>query len=149
LAKQHGLERGMLRRWVKWFNTYGDEAFKKKFARYSAEFKFSVLQHMWDNELSYRQVAVQFDIRSPGVLGTWERSYRNGGLEALRPRPRGRPKAMAVPTAKPDTPPDNEHRSRDELLAELEYLRMENAYLKKLQALVQARQQQAPRKKRK
>jgi transposase len=56
---------------------------------------------------------------------------------------------MAVPTAKPDTPPDNEHRSRDELLAELDYLRMENAYLKKLQALVQARPQQAPRKKRK
>jgi transposase len=26
LAKLHGLERGMLRRWVKRFNTYGDEA---------------------------------------------------------------------------------------------------------------------------
>jgi transposase len=149
LAKQHGLERGMLRRWVKWFNAYGDEAFKKKFTHYSAEFKLSVLQHMWDNGLSYGQVAVQFDIRSPGALGIWERSYRNGGLDALRPRLRGRPNAMAVPTAKPDTPPDDENRSRDELLAELDYLRMENAYLKKLQALVQARQQQAPPKKRK
>jgi transposase-like protein len=36
LAKLHGLERGMLRRWVKWFNTHGDEAFKKKFTRREA-----------------------------------------------------------------------------------------------------------------
>jgi transposase-like protein len=42
LAKQHGLERGMLRRWVKWFNAYGDEAFQKKFTHYSGEFKLSV-----------------------------------------------------------------------------------------------------------
>ncbi len=55
---------------------------------------------------------------------------------------------MAVPTAKPDMPSD-EKRSREELLAELDYLRMENAYLKKLQALVQARPKQASPKKRK
>lgn len=38
-----------------------------------------------------------------------------------------------------DTPPSDEARSREELLAELAYLRMENAYLKKLEALTQAR----------
>lgn len=38
-----------------------------------------------------------------------------------------------------DGPPDDEARSREELLAELAYLRMENAYLKKLEALTQAR----------
>ena len=46
-------------------------------------------------------------------------------------------------------PPDDENRPRDELLAELNYLRMENAYLKKLQALVQAQQKATPPKKRK
>ena len=56
---------------------------------------------------------------------------------------------MAVPTEKPDTPSDDEKRSREELLAELDYLRMENAYLKKLQALVQARPKPTPPKKRK
>ena len=52
-------------------------------------------------------------------------------------------------TPKPDQAPDDDKRSREELLAEVNQLRMELAYVKKLQALVQARQQQAPRKKRK
>lgn len=55
---------------------------------------------------------------------------------------------MPGSTAKPEKPSDNEARSRDDLLAELEHLRMENAYLKKLQALVQARPKQASPKKR-
>ncbi len=56
---------------------------------------------------------------------------------------------MTTPAAKPDTPSNDEKRSQEELLAELAYLRMENAYLKKLQALVQARPKQAQPKKRK
>ena len=104
---------------------------------------------MWENELSYGQTAVQFDIRNPGVLSVWERSFHSGGLDALKPRPRGKFTAMAAPTAKPDIPSDEGKRSQEELLAELAYLRMENAYLKKLQALVQARPKQASAKKRK
>lgn len=149
VANQHGLSHGMVRRWVKWFEAYGADAFKKKFTHYSAEFKLSALQHVWDNALSYGQVAIQFDIRSPGALGMWERSYRMGGLDALRSRPKGRAKAMAGSIKKPEQPSDPGPRSHDELLAELDYLRMENAYLKKLQALVQTRLQQAPPKKRK
>jgi transposase len=149
VALTHGLSHGMVRRWVIWFKAYGADAFKKKFTHYSADFKLSVLQHMWDNELSYGQVAVKFDVRHPGAIGIWERAYQSGGLEALKSRPRGRSRAMPVPTAKPEKHSDNEVRSRDNLLAELEHLRMENAYLKKLQALVQARPQQALPKKRK
>ena len=39
-----------------------------------------------------------------------------------------------------DRPLSDEDKSREELLAELAYLRMENDYLKKLEALTQARQ---------
>jgi transposase len=42
---------------------------------------------------------------------------------------------------------DNEARARDDLLAELNQLRMEIAYLKKLNALVQAKERAAQRKK--
>jgi len=45
--------------------------------------------------------------------------------------------------------PDDDKRSREQLLAEVNQLRMELAYLKKLDALVQARQSQAQKKKRK
>ena len=49
-----------------------------------------------------------------------------------------KPPAPAVPVA-----PSDEAKSREELLAELKQLRMENAYLKKLEALTQGH---APKK---
>jgi transposase len=150
VARQSGLPRSTLRSWVAWYRVHGEDGIKKKFSHYSAEFKLLVLQHMWDNELSYTRTAAVFNVRDPSFIGTWERTYRDGGIAALQPRPRGRPRKMATP-AKPSTPPspDDEKRSREELLAELNYLRMENAYLKKLKALVQAQRQAAPAKKRK
>jgi len=83
------------------------------------------------------------------MVGIWERAYRDGGVEALMPRPRGRSKAMPTPEPAPDNLPDDDKLSREQLLAEVKQLRMELAYTKKLQALVQARQKQVPQKKRK
>lgn len=146
VAKQHGLSHGLLRRWVDWFKAHGIEGLQKKFSHYSAEFKLTVLKHMWDNELSYGQTATLFNIRNPGCLSTWEREYRRAGLDALVPRRRGRPKTMPAPPSHQDQKLDDSQRSREELETELEQLRMENAYLKKLQALVQARPQVQPKK---
>jgi len=148
IAKKLGLDHGMLRRWVLTFRAHGKDGLTKKFSHYSAEFKLSVLRHLWDNELSYVQAAALFNIRSPASLSNWEREYRRAGLDALAARPRGRRKSMSEVPSQPK-PPEDEKRSREDLLAELEHLRMENAYLKKLQALVQARPKQARPKKRK
>jgi transposase len=148
IARQHGVPHEVLRRWVMTFRSHGIDGLKKKLSHYSAEFKLSVLQHMWDNALALGQTAALFNIRSPGSLTIWEREYRRAGLEGLAARPRGKPKSMSVAPSKPESKPDEE-KSREDLQAELDYLRMENAYLKKLQALVQARQQQASPKKRK
>jgi transposase len=56
---------------------------------------------------------------------------------------------VATPTTKQEAPSDDDKRDHEELLAELNQLRMEVAYLKKLQALVQAQQKATPPKKRK
>ena len=146
LGNQHGLEDSMVRRWVKWFQAHGIDGLKKKFTHYSAQAKLSMLQHMWDNELSCSQTAAVFNIRNPGILRVWEREYRRAGFDALIARPRGRSKSMPVPPPKPDKNPDDSNRSKEDLQAEVEHLRMENAYLKKLQALVQARPQAQPKK---
>jgi transposase len=148
LAKQHGVDHEALRRWVLTFRNHGLDGLKKKFSHYSAEFKLSVLQHMWDNALALGQTAALFNIRNPGSLIIWEREYRRAGLDGLRARPRGKPKSMSVAPPPPESKPDEE-KSREDLQAELDYLRMENAYLKKLQALVQARPKPASPKKRK
>ncbi|KPH04158.1 transcriptional regulator, partial [Rhizobium acidisoli] len=92
--------------------------------------------------LSRRQAAALFDIRNAGSLSVWERQYERGGLEALAPRRRGKPRSMPEPPTtdtSTDGAQDDAAKSREELLAELAYLRMENAYLKKLEALTQAR----------
>jgi transposase len=107
---------------------------------------------MWKHELSSFETAVAFNVRHTSSISQWERCYHSGGIDALRPRSRQRPQIM--PTSQPPTPqtPLNEEgKTLEELLKEVNYLRMENAYLKKLGALVQEQNQQraTARKKRK
>lgn len=147
LAEHFGISNhSLIERWVGFFRHHGKDGLTSKRASYSANFKFSVLQHMWDNMLSQGQTAAAFNIRRPATVGTWERAYRAGGIEALASS-RRRPHMQPAPE-KPDTP-EVDNRSREELLAELLELRVEVAYLKKLEALVREQKQSTLRKKRK
>ena len=146
IARQHGLAAPVVRRWVAWYRLHGVDGLSKKPRSYSAEFKLSVLQHMWDNSLSQTQVAAVFNIGNLTSIGIWERRYRDGGVEALAPPPRTKRENMQVPTAQPDPKPTDQERSRDELLTEVVRLRAEVAYLKKLEALVRARKKAALQK---
>jgi transposase len=147
LGQRWGVDRSKVRLWVKLYRAHGSEGLARKFTHYSAAFKLSVLQRMWADSLSFYDTAAIFNIRNPSCLAQWERLYRQGGIEALRPRKRGKPKAMSDPKGEPPPGerPDTE-RSQEDLIAELKQLRMENAYLKKLDALVRARQAPKGRK---
>ena len=149
LGKKYDLQHSTVKRWVSWYQTHGMEGLKKKFTHYSAEFKLSVLRHLWDNALSYSQVATHFNIRNPGILAQWVRLYRHGGLGALEPRRKGRQSTMPTPSKMPSPNQEPATQSHEALLEELNYLRLENAYLKKLQALVQAKEKLARVRKRK
>lgn len=143
LTSRHGVDQATIRRWVSAYEQHGDAALRKKFSRYSAQFKLSVLQRMHQEMLSARQAIALFDIRGgTGVISAWRRQYHQGGLQALQPKPKRRPKKMPqTPANKPAASPSTEDtRSREELLKEVEYLRAEVAYLKKLDALVRAKQ---------
>jgi transposase len=152
IANHHDLPFSTVKKWVGLYRLHGTAGLTKKFSHYNAEFKLSVLQHMWDRDLSFTQVAAVFNIRNAGCISPWERCYHSGGIEALAPRKRGKP--MKMPTSqdtKPESLPDPAESSHDELVAEVNQLRMEVAYLKKLRALIQTQQQQRTitRKKRK
>ena len=150
VAQRHGMaNRSLVERWVAAYRLHGDAGLRKKRSRYGADFKLSVLRHMWENQLSITQTATKFDIRQHSMVGAWSRAYHDGGVDALAAPPRRRLKKMTVPTTKPEVPVGEDKRSREELLAEVEQLRMEVAYLKKVRALVQAQQDSAPSKKRK
>ncbi len=149
-ARRHGIaNRSLLERWVAAYRIHGDAGLSPKRSRYDANFKLSVLQHMWENQFSVTETAAKFDIRRHSTVGEWERTYREGGVHALQPLPTTRVKKIVIPTTKLAVRAGEDKRSREELLAELDYLRMENAVLKKLDALVQARQKSATPKKRK
>jgi len=144
-----GLDHSTVRKWVSSHAVHGLAGLSKKFSHYDAQFRLSVLQHMWKEGLSHRQTAVVFDIRSFGCLSVWEKLYEQGGIDALAPRRRGRSRSMPeppIPASGANEPSKDEAKSREELLAELNDLRMENAYLKKLEALTQARQAPTRRK---
>jgi transposase len=144
LGNKYLIDHHKIRQWAKLYKIHGSEGLTKKFSNYPAAFKLKVLRRMWEGRLSFSETAAIFNIRNPWCLSGWERLYREGGIEALKPRQRGRRKAMVDPKVKPPPKGENDRPSREELLAELSQLRMENAYLKKLNALVQARQ--APKK---
>lgn len=148
IAAKHEINAGILKSWVARYRQHGDAGLRKKFSHYSPEFKLSVLRRMWQENLSYRQVAALFDLRGGhDVVVTWERKYHEGGLSALEPKPRGRPKTMPNPKSPKLLPSEAEDtRTREELLEEVKYLRAEVAYLKKVKALRQEKEQAVPKK---
>lgn len=138
LAAQHGIAGPMVRRWVEWYRLHGMKGLTAKRSHYSAAFKLSVLQDMWDNALSQAKVAAKYNIRNPASIGIWERRYQSGSFAALTKPSRRKTQEMPAPISKTKPLHDGE-KSREQLLAENEYLTLENAFLKKLEALVQAK----------
>lgn len=152
VAKRNGVSASMVKFWKTMYARHGVAGLRKKFDHYDVAFRLQALKQMWKNHWSYSETAIAFGIRSSGCLALWERCYHSGGIDALKPRKRGRPPNMPdFHTVPMPTTADDESRSKKDLLAEIDQLRMENAYLKKLKALVQQQKQQTAtaRKKRK
>ncbi|WP_418820592.1 transposase [Ruminococcus sp.] len=99
--------------------------------RYTPEFKIKVVETMHREKLSYRETARQFDISNSRVTA-WERIYLEEGADGLYAERRGRKSTGRPPKIKKE----------EDLIAEVQRLRAENAYLKKLNALVAERVQQ-------
>lgn len=137
LAAHHGITAPMIRRWVAAYRLHGDESFRRQQGHYEAEFKLSVLQHMWENGLSANQTAAVFNIPNPTSIRIWVKRYEEGGSEALARKRTAAPLDMSAPTSKPDSKPEKEL-TREELLKRVKYLEMEVVVLKKLEALIQA-----------
>lgn len=140
VARRHGVNVASLRLWAAAYRFHGASGVQKKTHElYSPEFKLQVLQRMSYEKLSCRQAAALFNIRRHDMIGVWQRAFEIGGVAALYSPSRSRITTMTNQGTANDKvkKPDDETRSREELLEELHQLRMENAYLKKLKALAQ------------
>ena len=135
-AKILGTAHEHVRRWVMRYEQFGPEGLIVKHGSYSGSFKVSVIEYMHKNHLSLSQAAVKFGIPSDATLGKWERIYYEEGPQGLYQDNRGRKSKMS--SYKPKKKKLKKETEED-LIAEVQRLRMENEYLKKLHALVQER----------
>ena len=130
-------------KWVRKYKEHGAVGLiKQQKSSYSGEFKQDVIEYMHSNHLSATETAIHFRIVTKVVL-KWERIYYEEGPQGLYIERRGRSKNMSSKSKKKNLNKEIE----EDLIAENQRLRMENEYLKKLNALVQERIKRENKKK--
>lgn len=136
-SKHFGVNHELLRGWVKKYQQHGPAGLiKQKLSSYNGDFKLNVIEYMHNNHLSLSETCMKFNLGNHDIVGKWERIYYEEGPQALYQERRGRRKKnMSSKPRKKKLSKENE----EDLIEEVQRLRMENAYLKKLQALVQER----------
>lgn len=145
VALEKGIEHSNLRLWLGFYRLYGKEGLKgRKYQFYDAAFKLNVIQTIEKELLSLREACARFNIPSDATIMSWKRLYESEGIQGLFNKPKGRPPKMKPPIKSKAKKSSKPLTREEELLKENEYLRAENALLKKLQALVQADKKQKP-----
>ncbi len=142
IAKKYGINAADLKRWVGLYNYHGEKCFDIS-GSYCGEFKVHVVEYMHKHSISLRQASMYFCIPTHSTISKWERIYYENGRDALLEERRGR-KYMGK--KKPLKQKLNVNQNED-LLEEVQRLRAENEYLKKLNALVQERERSEQKKK--
>jgi len=140
IAASFNINPSQLCDWLSTYKRHGADglAARKEHQKYSPSFKLAVLSYKRQNTASLPEVAAHFQIPSASTIFVWEQRYNLGGVNALT-NSRGRP---AMKKTKNPTDPQIAKKpwgelTPTELLREIEYLQAENAYLKKLDALIQ------------
>jgi transposase-like protein len=100
---------------------------------FSGEFKQRVVEDVLNNHLSYNEAMKKYGIKGRSKIQQWERVYLTEGAEVLYVDCRGRKST--------GRPAKLSKQVEEDLLAENQRLRMENEYLKKLNALVSKEEQ--------
>ena len=95
---------------------------------YSRKFKQTVVEDLRKNHLSYGEAMRRYGVGGKNVIRQWERIYLEEGPEGLSIERRGR--------GSKGRPPKLDKKVKEDLISEVQRLRAENDYLKKLNALV-------------
>ena len=131
--------------WTRVYELYGESGLEHRSRHWTYEDKVNAVQRVLDGE-SYHEVAHSLGMSTETQVSTWHRKYLELGWDGLKLDGRGRKRKMGN---KPTKPSKSKSQAEEivELRKRLEYLEAENAYLKKLAALVQQRKAQEQKKK--
>lgn len=138
LARDYHIDKGSIQKWRDAYLEHGVEGLSITPTSYSFDYKIAAVEYMHNTGSSMRQTAAHFNIKSIASLRLWERIYYEEGPDALREERRGGASKLGK-INKPRSLKNNVNKDED-LLAEVQRLRMENEYLKKLNALIQERE---------
>lgn len=138
IAEKYGVSPSDIQKWADVYKKHSAEGLCVINGTYTGEFKISVVEYMHDTSSSARQTAVFFNIPSYTTVCQWERIYIEEGKAGLLVERRGRGGRMRSEKGKEKFKENSP--AKDDLIAEVQRLRMENEYLKKLNALIQSRE---------
>ena len=132
VARQFGMSQEVLSRSLRLLEEHGQNGLKSHTYNWTAEQKYEVLKFKQDNNLTCLDVSIQLGISGSSTIWQWEQRYLEDGISGLENKKKGR---------KPRVPKPKPPKTREEeLLERIEDLEIENAYLKKLDALVAERE---------
>jgi transposase len=144
-SEKYCVSKSALHRWIARYQNHGENAFQGNYTKYTMEFKMDVLNHISEMGASIEEATALFNVSSTSVVRNWMHLFETQGIDALKPKMKERP-----PTIKKESKKNQSFEGSEETLrAEIEQLRMENAYLKKLQALIQKKAESQNKTKRK
>ncbi|PLR82298.1 IS3 family transposase [Bacillus canaveralius] len=130
IGNRIGTDHKSIVKWVALYNAHGPDGLKFRYTNYSAQFKIDVLNYMNETGTSLLETAAIFNISAPTTILQWQKVLEEQGTDALHSKKRGRPSMKKDPKKKQPV-----EGSPEALLAEIERLRMENAYFKKVECL--------------
>lgn len=146
LAKKYQMKHhSSVERWIHAYQSFGDDGLRcsRSKKEYSFKFKLHMVELYLSNEVSYQELALSQGMNNPSLITRWVLDFRAAGPDALRPKKKGRKKALSSMDCK-ETKPSSNQDEKDidtnaehvrELEDELLKLRIENAFLKELRRL--------------
>ena len=137
ICKMFGIGKGRLKSLWLLYQQHGTSVLRRKpYTQPIGEIKQQIVLDVEKNHLTLVQASLKYGV-SATRLSVWLKMFREHGVDALLiTKKRGRPPGMGRPRKKTF----EEMTELERLREEVEYLRTENALLKKVKALVEQRE---------
>ena len=148
LSREYGIDRSKIKYLVRLIERHGPEILRQgKNRKYTKAFKEEVIKKVLTENHTVHSTAIEYGLPNDGLLQAWIRSYKENGYVILEKK-KGRPpmKKNEEELKKPleeMTPEEQVEYWKERAI----YAEAEAEYLKKLQAVVQARKARQRKKK--